>query len=327
MKETLLQILLFQLSIGVCFAQSECDKILAQEIILNSSDKSELDILNNTFTKLTDCGLEQVDADFFANGPILATLLVTLINDNNGTITYQNLLDKIIEFKQTPEYEKTIELFKVSNELSERKADIKNWLKDRKLFEKLELPSDLLDEFYIFLKNNSDSKLTYKEAFEIFTSQRKQFNPPLTFDDSEEYSELFKNPGNLYFEDLLKRSKDLEKPILLYFTGYACINARKIEGNLLNQIEISSLLKNDFIFVNLFVDDKRLLPKEEWFEDEKSGKIIKTIGAKFSKLQIEMFQNNSQPYFVIIDQNGIKIKEQGYTRDLNTFKEFLTTTE
>ena len=327
MRKTLLIIIFLQFSTRVSYSQTDCEKILSEEINLTFSEKSDLDILNNTFSKLTDCGLEQIDVDFFANGPILATLLVPLISENDRKVTYQNLFDKIMEFKQTSQYEKTIEIFKVSNELSERKAELKNWEEDRKLFQRLQIPNDYINEFYEFFKQNADSTKTYKEVFENFKSQKKQFDVPIIINDSEDYSGLFKNPGVLNYSDLLNKAKEKDKPIILYFNGYACVNARKIEEYVLRNDEIIKKLTNDFIFVNVYVDDKKQIPEEQWTIDKQSGKTVKTVGMKNSKFQIDNFQNNLCPYFVIIDNNGKKIKERGYTRDLIEFEEFLNITE
>ena len=323
MKRTLLIIILLQFSVELSYSQTNCKKILSKEINLTFSEKSDLDILNSTFSKLTDCGLEEIDAEFFANGPILATLLVPLISENNGKVTYQNLFDKIMEFKQTPQYEKTIELFKVSNELKKRKADINNWEEDKLLLQKLQTSNGFIDKFYNYLKEHSNPEKTYKEVFANFreTQKPKQLENKST---EKEYNGIFKNAGNVNYEDLLKKSIELKRPLLLYFTGYACVNARKIENYVLSNSSIIEKLKNEYYFVNLYVDDKKSLPENERIKSKTNGKSLKYIGQKHSELQITKFNNNFQPYFVIIDKNGNKIKEQGYTTDIKLFEEFLT---
>ena len=325
MKKTFVILLMLSFSIGICQSKTDCEKILSQKIDLSFSSKSELETLNSTFAKLTDCGIEQIDVDTFANGPILASLLIPMVTEKGEDLTYQDLLNKILEFKKTPVYDKMIEVVKVSNDLSKRKADLNNWEKDKELFEKLEIPEKTIEEFYTFLKENADPNKTYTQIFEKYKAQETEFEPPLIVE--EQSSELFDNPGLLNYSDVLVKAKELDKPIILYFNGYACVNARKIEQYVLRDNKITEKLTNDFVFVNVYVDDKKAIPKEDWIIDSQTGKTIKTVGMKNSKFQIENFQNNLCPYFVIIDKNGKTIKERGYTRDLMEFEEFLNITE
>lgn len=325
MKKTFVILLMLTFSIGICQSKIDCEKILSQKIDLSFSNKNELEKLNNTFAKLTDCGIEQIDVDTFANGPILATLLIPMVTEKGEDLTYQDLLNKILEFKKTPEYDKMIEMVKVSNDLSERKADLSNWRKDKELFEKLEIPEKTIEEFHMFLKENADPKKTYKQVFEEYKAQKKKFEPPLIVE--EQFSELFDNPGLLNYSDVLAKAKELDKQIILYFNGYACVNARKIEQYVLRDNKIAKKLTMDFIFVNVYVDDKKAIPKEDWIIDSQTGKTIKTVGMKNSKFQIDNFQNNLCPYFVILDKNGQKIKERGYTREIKEFEEFLNIAE
>ncbi|GGK35629.1 hypothetical protein GCM10007962_32510 [Yeosuana aromativorans] len=327
MKKTFVYILISLFSIGTLSSQTDCETILSKEINLTFNEKSDLDILNNTFSKLINCGLEEIDVEFFANGPILATLLIPIINENKGKVTYQNLFDKILEFKQTPKYKEAIDIFKTSNELSKRKIDLNNWSEDKKLLQKIEVLSKYCDEFYLYLKENDYSNKTYKEAWEEFAETKSKFQPKSVSENTAEFLKLLENQGNLEFQDLLNQSIKLNKPLLLYFTGYACVNSRKIEQNLLRNAEIVSKLKDDFVFVSLYVDDRSELPQKEWITDKSSGKVGKTIGSKYAKLQKDMFNTNYQPYFVILDQNGKKQKEQGYTTDIEILKDFLRTSE
>lgn len=307
----------------ICFSQdrTDCEKLLAQEINFDFIEKSDLDELNNTFSKLKDCGLEKVDIEIFANGPVLATLLIEITNKNNqGTkITYKQLFDKIIDFKQTPEYEGMIEIFQISKQLSKTKVNIENWDEDKKLLEKLQIPEIILDEIYSYIQENPNHDKTYKELLTEFIDKQK----PIKKDKTLEKESIFSNIGNVSYEELLNKSKELNKPLLIHFTGYASINCRKMENSILSEKSIINKLKNDFYFVNLYLDDKRTLPKSEWKEWEKNGKLIKTIGFKNIVLQIERFNNDTQPYFVIIDNNGKKLKEIGYTMETDEFLDFL----
>ena len=134
---------------------------------------------------------------------------------------------------------------------------------------------------------------------------------------------LFNDQGNLLYDDLLKEAKTVKKPLLLYFTGITCVNCRKMEGGILLEKEIFKRLASDFIFVPLYVDNRKELPKNEWFLDEATGRIEKTIGAKYMRWEREKFGTNYQPLFVIVDSKGKEIKKISYETDISTFLNFL----
>jgi thioredoxin-related protein len=324
MKKALLIILLIHSYVGFCQSNSDCDKILSKEIILEPNDVDNLKKFVQDLSLLKSCGLDDGDIEIFSNGPILGTILVSLASEKkaDSKLTYQKIYDKIIEIKQTENYEQNKIALQVSNELSERPADIKNWEQDKILLQKLQTPNDFIEKFHNYLKEHSNPEKTYKEVFSNFRESQKPIQSEIKSTDKE-YDGIFKNAGNVDYEVLLKKSIELDKPLLLYFTGYACINGRKIEHFVLSDSSIEDKLKNEFYFVNLYVDDKRSLPEIEWIESKTNGKLMKYVGQKHSELQISKFKNNSQPYFVIIDKNGNKIKDIGYTTDIELFKEFL----
>ena len=133
------------------------------------------------------------------------------------------------------------------------------------------------------------------------------------------------------FDEGLAKAKEVNKPILLDFTGWACVNCRKMEENVWSDPDIYQTLKNDYILISLYVDDnEKELPKTEQFDFLKAnGKVkkIKTVGDKWSTFQVINFQNASQPYYVLISPNlEILNNAQQYTdRDIyyNWLKEGL----
>ena len=126
------------------------------------------------------------------------------------------------------------------------------------------------------------------------------------------------------YEDGLAYAKKVGKPILLDFTGHACVNCRKMEDFVWSKPEILSLLKDKVVLVSLYVDDKRELPKEEQYVSKETGKEIVTIGNKWSDYQITRYKNNAQPYYIILDSDGNDITQQiGYTPDAAVYKKWL----
>jgi len=93
---------------------------------------------------------------------------------------------------------------------------------------------------------------------------------------------------------------------MLDFTGYACVNCRKMEEQVWSEDEIYNLLNDKYIIISLYVDDRKELPESEQFKYQKSNgslKSIKTVGDKWATLQTVNFQNNSQPFYVLLDHN------------------------
>ncbi|WP_281234764.1 protein-disulfide reductase DsbD family protein [Flavobacterium gelatinilyticum] len=105
------------------------------------------------------------------------------------------------------------------------------------------------------------------------------------------------------YEDGLAYAKQINKPIMLDFTGYACVNCRKMENNVWSEPAILPILKNDVVLISLYVDDKRELPKEEQFVTEAGDKII-TVGDKWTDFMISKYKTNTQPLYVITDLEG-----------------------
>ncbi|UTN06389.1 thioredoxin family protein [Flavobacterium bizetiae] len=105
------------------------------------------------------------------------------------------------------------------------------------------------------------------------------------------------------YEDGVAYAKSINKPIMLDFTGYACVNCRKMENNVWSEPTILPILKNDVVLISLYVDDKRELPKEEQFVTKSGDKII-TVGDKWTDFMISKYKTNTQPLYIITDLEG-----------------------
>lgn len=124
-------------------------------------------------------------------------------------------------------------------------------------------------------------------------------------------------------QNVLAESKLKNKPILFYFTSHACVNARKMEEQILNDTEILTRIHDNFIFIPLSVDNRTELPKNQWQKSKRRGAYLKTIGDINSELQIEISQTGSQPYFVIIDWQKNKLGSIRYEPIKENFLNFL----
>lgn len=126
------------------------------------------------------------------------------------------------------------------------------------------------------------------------------------------------------YETGLAYAKKVNKPVLIDFTGYACVNCRKMEERVWANPHILGILNNDVVLISLYVDDKRALPKDEQYTSETTGKRIKTIGNKWSDFQIKNYQANAQPYYVLMSlEEENLIKPVGYTPDVEEYKNWL----
>lgn len=96
----------------------------------------------------------------------------------------------------------------------------------------------------------------------------------------------------------------MNKPIMLDFTGFACVNCRKMENNVWSNDRVLSILKNDVVVISLYVDDKRELPKSEQFVSKTTGSEIETIGDKWTDFMISNYNTNTQPLYVLTDHQG-----------------------
>jgi len=106
------------------------------------------------------------------------------------------------------------------------------------------------------------------------------------------------------YDQALQESKKIHKPIIIDFTGFNCVNCRKMEANVWSNPQVFNHLKNDFVLLQLVVDDKAALPASQFFTSTYSGKQITTLGGKWSDLEASRFNSNSQPFYVLLDSDG-----------------------
>jgi len=146
--------------------------------------------------------------------------------------------------------------------------------------------------------------------------------------EKPKFSEFLELPHGLEgffdFEQGLACAKAQNKPIFIDFTGHGCVNCREMEANVWSDPRVLERLKNDFVIIALYVDDKTDLPQNEWITSTYDQKVKKTIGKKFADFQISRFGVNAQPYYVLLDQNQ-QLLTKPTARDLNPdhFIEFL----
>ncbi|RFZ93055.1 DUF255 domain-containing protein [Mucilaginibacter conchicola] len=126
------------------------------------------------------------------------------------------------------------------------------------------------------------------------------------------------------YDQAIEVSKQLKKPILIDFTGWNCVNCRLMEQNVFPDPEVFKRLQNDFVMLQLVIDDKTELPANEQFTSAVSGKKITTLGGKWIDLEIGKYNSNAQPYYVIINEKGeTLVPPQGANQNIPEFIKYL----
>jgi thiol:disulfide interchange protein DsbD len=118
-------------------------------------------------------------------------------------------------------------------------------------------------------------------------------------------------------------AKQINKPVMLDFTGFACVNCRKMENNVWTDPEVHQILKDSLIIISLYVDDKRELPENEQYVSGYSGKKIVLAGDKWAEMQIYKYKSNSQPYYVLLSPGGEILNQPVAYTDKDTYLNWL----
>ncbi|HLO90005.1 MAG: protein-disulfide reductase DsbD family protein [Chloroflexota bacterium] len=130
--------------------------------------------------------------------------------------------------------------------------------------------------------------------------------------------------GYFDYEQGLACAKQLNKPVFIDFTGHGCVNCREMEARVWSDPQVLKRLREDFVVIALYVDDKTGLPENEWITSKYDGKVKKTIGKKYADFQISRFNVNAQPYYVLLDNQGeLLVSPKAYDLNVDNFVQFL----
>lgn len=150
------------------------------------------------------------------------------------------------------------------------------------------------------------------------------FAPPMNTQDFNLNHKVVEAKFTSY-EEGMAAAKAQGKPVLIDFTGFGCVNCRKMEAAVWTDPEVADMLTKDYVLISLYVDDKT--PLQEPFEvkdAEGNTKTLRTVGAKWSYLQSSKFGANAQPFYVILDANGKPLSgSRAYNEDISAYIQFL----
>lgn len=130
--------------------------------------------------------------------------------------------------------------------------------------------------------------------------------------------------GYFDYEQGMACARKLNKPVFIDFTGHGCVNCREMEASVWSNPKVLKRLREEFVVVALYVDDKSKLDESEWVKSSYDGKVKKTLGKKFADFQIRKFGTNAQPYYTLLDHDGeLLTNPRAYDLDADAFVRFL----
>mgnify|MGYP003213116970 CR=1 FL=1 len=151
------------------------------------------------------------------------------------------------------------------------------------------------------------------------------FAPPMQTQDFN----LYNNEVHAKFDDYdagMEYAKRNGKPVMLDFTGYGCVNCRKMEAAVWTDPKVSKLMTDDYVLITLYVDNKEPLPEHIKVMENGKERTLRTVGDKWSYLQRSKFGANAQPFYVLIDNEGKPLnKSYSYDEDIDKYVDFLQT--
>lgn len=151
------------------------------------------------------------------------------------------------------------------------------------------------------------------------------FAPPMQTQDFN----LYKNEVHAKFNDFdsgMEYARQNHKPVMIDFTGYGCVNCRKMELAVWTDPQISQIMNDDYVLITLYVDEKTNLPEPIKITENGKERTLRTIGDKWSYLQRYKFGANAQPFYVLLDNEGKPLNSSySYDEDIAKYKDFLQT--
>jgi len=288
----------------------DCAEILQQEpYTVRKHINFDKDSVDLDMDILAECGqMDSVDRAIFT-GPMLGQIMVMYATDLGGDkkLTFQKILDAIELYKKdhTDDYAFLRKGTSARLSIQYLPVNLSEFDQVRPKLIETGMPATTIDKFETFLKSKNRN-WSYKEAMDAFlaaeNAQKTQTrNTPAQFNELPDLISA------------LALSKKANKHCLIYFTGWTCVNSRKMEVQVLNDPEIKSIIENDLMSFSAYVDDRT----------PKSNGAKETIGQAHTKLEVDFFKKASQPYFVILSPDGKILATQEITYSVEAFKAFL----
>lgn len=266
---------------------------------------------------LSEKGLDSIDIAMLLDGNFLGMIVMKIANSEKP-LTYGAVYEEFEQFKTSGFYHSVRNGFLESAELKRLKAVNSNWTRVAEILKNQDTRDEEIEEVYHYFEQHQDSTRNFYEVL-------RSYKNDLELKKSENKRKLLTTETGLVFDaKYLQQSQEQNKPILLYFTGFGCVNCRKMEQTTLNDDVVFNLVTDHFIFLPLYVDSKAELPESEQVYSETLRKTMTTIGEKNAALEIEEYNTASQPLFVCLNGKGVIVGTTDYAKSSKyPFEDFL----
>jgi len=274
------------------------------------------------------CGAEANNAQLLAMGVLKHSVKSNFASNDHLSkkIMYQDLIEKLMQVKQMEDYPKVRAIVIARNELSNKKASKSNWDDDKKLIHEIGFNEQQTNEIYELVVKNEG--LAYNEVLAMYVQRFKQDKEECKPSkdgniSSKEYFYLHEIKIYRDYQVGVRQADITNKPILLYFNGYDCVNSRKMEYNLFTNSKLAKYINDNLVLISLYVDDRSQLAKHERRFSEILGREIKTKGHLHQEMQVAKYNYTGQPFLVLLDLNKKETSRIGYTKSIDEFQSFL----
>lgn len=269
---------------------------------------------------------DSIDIQIFSVEPFLLSIIFELREnkESDSKIVYSDLYERLIEFKEDPDYFKLRKQQVALNKLEETIFLNTRWDTLTVLLRDIGMEEKEIESFKIYAQENSDLTTNMRYLVVKFYQKLEEAKSENKQKNKTQWEKLFLESMAIKEDSLLTLSRNEKKPVMLYFTGYNAVNCRRLEQSVLLDSQIVDILLNDFIFAPLYVDDRTALPQPEVKEANHSHNrniTLKTIGDKNSYYEYYRFENSVQPFFVILDSENNVIATADY--NLKTKTDFI----
>lgn len=305
------------------------ESIKNQKIEFNSdfNELSDYETIFKNIQSFSEKGLDSLDIKILRSGPILGIFLVEMTSEKKNT--YGNLYKRYMEFKSTPNYTKIRKIYEITTQIENRLANIRNWEEDKLLLIELGAPAEELEAIKLALDKNTDTLKTYKTFLTEYQASIQEKSRKEQSSNKQNIDSLLAQDLPIDIDSLINLSKKANKPLLLYFTGYNCVNCKKMEHNILSDSKILNLIVDRYIFYPLYVDSRKKLPENKCYTSNILKRHITTVGDKNAEYQMKNYNVSSQPFFVILNSENVIIETTDYQKsnDIEEFLKFLNSIE
>ncbi len=316
-KGLLFYLLIFCTHVG--FAQKPCAGIRNDTLTAFKVPKEQMfEAINEDVKIMVNClGLDSTDGVILTT-PVLTTLIAGQAL-HGEVLVYGCLLDSIEKVRNSPEYKemKAFTFYMIENE--NEPVSKEGW-KELELVLLEILDDDMLSQVERQVDASIAEGLTYKELFsKVFGTENA--DPKVSEDEVTSPFDIFHEMEPL--DVMLEMTGKNQKPLLLYFNGWGCVNGHRMEESWRDG-GVFELIEMNFIPFMGYADDLTAMTnelREKW----KVGGEVKTMGKCINNFQEEFLKSRAQPLFAIVSADGEVLATQGYTLDVDEFKSFLKT--